>query len=156
MVFDRFMRRKQSALRGQARSRFRPSVELLEAREVPALFDVGFGQAYASIGAVPWNNLTAGDTVRIHWRSPAQGGDYHEKINLSGQGTADSPIQILGVPGPNDERPVINGANATTGPNNTTAYLGHQTRGLITLSRNSIAQDFNFYKPLNIVLDGLE
>ena len=33
-------------------------------REVPATFDVGFGQAYGSIGAVPWNNLTAGDTVR--------------------------------------------------------------------------------------------
>src|SRR5262249_2205899 len=130
MFFDRFMRPKKSALRRQRRSSSRTNLEMLEARDVPAIFEVGFGLAYGSIGAVPWNNLTAGDTVRIHWRSPAQGGDYHEKINISGQGTADNPIQILGVAGPNGELPVINGASATTGPNNTTAYLGHQARGL--------------------------
>src|SRR5262244_2927515 len=117
------MRRTKCARRGRSLSVVRPGVELLEVRTVPTIFDVGFGQAYGSIGAVPWNNLTAGDTVRIHWRSAAQGGDYHEKINISGQGTADKPIQVLGVPGPNGELPVINGANATTGPNNTTAYL---------------------------------
>src|SRR5215470_7263150 len=150
MFFDRFLRRGKSAVRKRTQPRSRPTLEILEAREVPAIYDVGFGQAYGSVGAVPWNNLTAGDTVRIHWRSPAQGGDYHEKINISGQGTADHPIQILGVAGPNGELPVINGANATTGPDNTTAYLGHQARGLITLSRNSTAQDFNFYKPLYI------
>ena len=133
----------------------RPSLESLEARDVPAVFDVGFGQAYASIGAVPWTNLTAGDTVRIHWRTTAQGGDYHEKINISGQGTADAPISIIGVPGPNGELPVINGAGATTSATDTTAYLGHQTRGLITLTRSTINQDFDFYKPDYIVIDGL-
>src|SRR5262245_320619 len=113
-----------------AQPSFRPSIEHLEARDVPTVFDVGFGQAYSSIGAVPWTSLTAGDTVRIHWRSAVQGGDYHEKINISGQGTADAPIQIIGVRGPNGELPVINGANATTSTSDTTAYLGHQTRGL--------------------------
>src|SRR5262245_46473592 len=156
MFFDRSKRRAKIVRREERRRKFQPRVELLEARDVPTVFDVGFAQAYGNIGAVPWNHLAAGDVVRIHWRSPAQGGDYHEKINLSGQGTADAPIQILGVPGPNGELPVINGANATTGNDSSTAYLGHQARGLITLSRNSTAQDFNFYKPLNIVIDGLE
>lgn len=39
------------------------------------LFEVGPGQAYASIGAVPWEALNAGDTVRIHWRATP----YREK-----------------------------------------------------------------------------
>jgi hypothetical protein len=156
MFFDRFLRRRSAPNHKPTKSRFRPSFDALELRDVPAVFDVGFGQAYTSIGAVPWNHLAAGDTVRIHWRSAAQGGDYHEKINISGQGTADQPISIVGVAGPNGELPVINGANATTGPDSSTAYLGHQARGLITLSRNSTAQDFNYYKPLYIVIDGLE
>src|SRR5262245_66147903 len=156
MSCDPFLRGKKSERRGPSRSTTRPSIELLEARDVPAIYEVGFGQAYTSIGAVPWTNLGPGDTVRIHWRSAAQGGDYHEKINISGQGTADAPIQIIGVPGPNGEQPVINGANATTSPSDTTAYLGHQARGLITVTRSSTAQDFDFYKPLYIVIDGLE
>ncbi len=147
---------KSDVKRRLAKQPVRPALETLEARDVPTTYDIGFGQAFTSVGAVPWNNITAGDTVRIHWRSGAQGGDYHEKINISGQGTAANPIQILGVPGPNGERPVINGANATTGPNNTTGYLGHQTRGLITFSRSSNNQDFNYYKPQFIVIDGLE
>lgn len=131
------------------------SVESLELRMLLTTFDVGYGLQYTSVGAVPWNNLTAGDTVYIHWRSPAQGGDYHEKINIPGQGTAAKPIEIIGVPGPNGEKPVINGANATTGAVDTTLYLGHQARGLITFTRSNINQDFDFYKPEYIVLDGL-
>lgn len=156
MFFDYYLRRKKPVRQKLTPATSRPHLEVLEAREVPAVYEVGFGQAVTSIGAVPWNNLGAGDTVRIHWRSPAEGGDYHEKIIISGQGTVDKPIQILGVPGPNGQRPVINGANATTGPNATTAFVGHQSRGLITLSRNSSAQDFDFYKPQYVVIDGLE
>jgi parallel beta-helix repeat protein len=132
-------------------------VEELEYRELLTTFNVGFGDAYPTIGSVPWNDLTAGDTVLIHWRSAAQGGDYHEKINIAGQGTAAAPISVIGVPGPNGELPVINGANATTGYDDKTAYLGHQARGLITFTRSDAnTQDFDFYKPLYITVDGLE
>ncbi|MDB5386973.1 MAG: hypothetical protein JWM11_2619 [Planctomycetaceae bacterium] len=134
-----------------------PRIEHLEHRELLTTYSVGFGEAYSTIGSVPWNDLTAGDTVLIHWRSPAQGGDYHEKINIAGQGTADAPITVQGVAGPHGELPVINGANATTGADDTTAYLGHQARGLITFTRSdSNTQDFDFYKPLYITIDGLE
>ncbi len=134
---------------------FRCQGETLEARELLTVFNVGPGEAYTSVGAVPWNDITAGDTVYIHWRSAAQGGDYHEKINISGQGTAAAPIQVIGVAGPNGEKPVINGDNATTGADDTTLYLGHQTRGLVTFTRSDINQDFDFYKPEHIIIDGL-
>ncbi len=74
------------------------------------LYEVGPGKPYASIGAVPWESLLAGDTVLIYWRSTA----YKEKWVLCRQGTQSSPITVRGVPGPNGELPVIDGNGATT------------------------------------------
>ncbi|HET8985283.1 MAG TPA: hypothetical protein VFN03_05945, partial [Trueperaceae bacterium] len=53
-----------------------------------AVYEVGPGLEYTSIGAVPWEDVGAGDTVRIHWRQEP----YREKILISGQGTSDLPI----------------------------------------------------------------
>jgi hypothetical protein len=80
-------------------------------------YRVGPGQTYTTIGAVPWYNLQAGDTVYIHYRTSAQGGAYHEKFLISGRGTPTQWIRVLGVPGPKGELPVISGANATTSTN---------------------------------------
>jgi PKD repeat protein len=71
---------------------------------------VGPGQPYETIGAVPWENLAPGDTVRIHHKATA----YHEKIFIINSGTDEKPIRVCGVPGPNGELPVISGENATT------------------------------------------
>jgi hypothetical protein len=76
-------------------------------------YHVGPGQAYATIGAVPWYSLKAGDTVYIHYQSTP----YHEKFLVSGQGTAAQWIRVLGVPGPGCELPVISGDGATTSAN---------------------------------------
>ena len=59
-------------------------------------YHVGPGQAYATIGAVPWYSLKAGDTVYIHYQNTP----YHEKFLVSGQGTASQWIRVLGVGGP--------------------------------------------------------
>ncbi|WP_164821562.1 S-layer homology domain-containing protein [Paenibacillus koleovorans] len=75
-----------------------------------ATYEVGPGQAYSAIGDVPWESLNPGDTVLIHWRSQP----YKEKFVISRQGTADAPITVSGVPGPNGELPVIDGNGATT------------------------------------------
>src|SRR5262245_26716539 len=91
----------------------RLGVEALETRVVPAVYDVGPGQPLATVGAVPWGTLAPGDTVRIHWQPTP----YHEFILLSTRGTAAAPIRVQGVAGPNGERPVLDGQNATTGPN---------------------------------------
>ncbi len=73
-------------------------------------YEVGPSQAYASIGAVPWEALQPGDVVRIHWRPTP----YREKWVINRAGTAEAPIVVTGVPGPGGELPVIDGENATT------------------------------------------
>jgi hypothetical protein len=75
-------------------------------------YHVGQGQAYTTVGAVPWYALVAGDTVYIH------PGTYHEKFLVSTRGTAQNPIRVLGVLDGNGNRPVIDGQNATTSTNN--------------------------------------
>jgi hypothetical protein len=75
-----------------------------------AVYEVGDGQPYASIGSVPWESIGAGDTVLIHWRATP----YKEKWVIAGQGTDTAPITVRGVPGPDGQLPVIDGDGATT------------------------------------------
>ena len=90
----------------------------MAADEKPAVpvtdYHVGAGQRYANIVSVPWEALNPGDTVYIHWRSPADGGDYHEKVNLTRAGVKGNCIHIIGVKGPGGERPCLNGTDALT------------------------------------------
>lgn len=75
-----------------------------------ATYDVGPGQPLDAIADVPWATLAPGDVVRIHWRAEP----YREKWVIGRSGTAQAPIVVQGVLGPNGERPVISGQNATT------------------------------------------
>jgi hypothetical protein len=75
-------------------------------------FEVGPGQAYANIGDVPWESAGAGDEVLIHWRAAP----YNEKWVIAIAGTAQAPFVVRGIFGPDGERPVIDGRNATTRP----------------------------------------
>ena len=125
-------------------------VERLEQRWLLTQYDVGPGLDYTSIGAVPWNDLGAGDIVAIHYRPEA----YHETILISGNGTAEAPIRIIGIAGPNGERPIIDGDDAVVGPNLDYVYSAIPTRGLITISPNS---DFTWGdKPSYIEISGLQ
>ncbi len=127
-----------------------PALEALEDRVVPsATYDVGSGQPYATIGAVPWDNLGPGDTVRIHGQAQA----YHEKILLSASGTASQPIHILGVPGSDGQLPVIDGQNATTRRGDVYPYAPTQDRGLLTITRNP-GQPYG-YIPSYLDIEGL-
>jgi len=96
-------------------------------------YDVGDGQAYETLGAVPWYELGPGDTVRIHWRAEA----YREKILISNSGAEGQPIRICGVVGPNNELPVIDGNGATTSPN----QRWHQYMPLQDISLIMITED---------------
>ncbi|HVY44977.1 MAG TPA: right-handed parallel beta-helix repeat-containing protein, partial [Minicystis sp.] len=113
-------------------------------------YQVGPGKAYASIGDVPFESLGAGDTVRIFWRDQP----YHEKMMVSGTGTKEQPVRVCGVPGPNGELPVIDGANATTRPQLDFPYDGHQPRGVIVVGHKH--SDPWLTEPSNIVIEGLE
>ena len=83
---------------------------LLAAAAQAVVYEVGPGQAYTSIGAVPWESIAAGDTVRIHWQPTP----YYEKFAISAQGTLASPILIQGVPDAGGALPIIDGNGATT------------------------------------------
>jgi hypothetical protein len=107
----------------------------------PVAYHVGPGQAYERVVDVPWEALNPADTVYIHWRSREQGGDYHEKINLTRSGAQGKPIRIIGVKGPNGERPALNGKDAVTRTvdpqGNSTHYAGNQERGVLCFSSRS-------------------
>lgn len=120
-------------------------------------YDIGPGQPLSRIGQVAMHDLRAGDTVRIHWRAEP----YREKFRISGEGTADRPIRVMGVPGPNGERPVIDGENATTHPGDVwpTFVSGGEEQsigdlGLVMVYRGP-GRDFE-YKPKHIEISGLE
>ncbi len=113
-------------------------------------YDVGPNKEYATIGEVPWYTLGAGDTVRIFWKAEP----YREQILISGTGTADQPIRVCGVVGPNGERPVLSGENAVAGPNlHFTSYLPNQEQALIAIERGD-GQLYN-YRPGYITIEGL-
>ncbi|MGK3966547.1 right-handed parallel beta-helix repeat-containing protein [Sorangium sp. So ce118] len=113
-------------------------------------YQVGPGKQFESIGDVPLESLVAGDTVRIFWRPEG----YHEKIMLGGQGTAEQPIRVCGVPGPGGELPAIDGEGATTRPELDFPFDGHQVRGLVIIGHKH--DDPYDLAPSHITVEGLE
>lgn len=127
------------------------TVTILDDDPEPQDYDVGDGFPYPNIGSIPWKNLGSGAVVRIHYRATP----YSEKILISGRGTAEAPIKIIGVAGPNGERPVINGANATSALN-----LGYENSsytpllGIVAIARGSKTP--SNIKPGYVELSGLD
>jgi PKD repeat protein len=111
-----------------------------------ATYNVGPGQALATIGAVPWATLQPGDTVRIHY-SPTP---YRQKFVICRQGTANAPITVSGVPGANGELPIIEGINATTAPG---LNYWSEVRGIIKIGGANVPADT---MPKYIIIEGLE
>ena len=109
-------------------------------------YHIGPGQPLTRIGDVPWADLNAGDRIYIHWRQQP----YREKWVINRKGTAQQPITISGVPGPNGERPVIDGRNATTAPG---LSYWNESRGVIKIGGSSTPPDG---LPQHIVIEGLE
>ncbi len=108
-------------------------------------YHVGPGQQLARVVDVPWETLEPGDTVYIHWRSDADGGDYHEKVCLTRAGAQGKPIRIVGVKGPNGERPCLSGRDAVTRTvdpdGNSTHFPGNQQRGVLCFSSRAHTPD---------------
>ncbi|HJV95853.1 MAG TPA: NosD domain-containing protein [Albitalea sp.] len=73
-------------------------------------YRVGPDQPYATVGAVPWESLNPGDTVRVFYRAEP----YREKVIIARSGTAQSPIRVCGVPGPQGQLPILSANGATT------------------------------------------
>ena len=109
-------------------------------------YHVGPGQSLSAIADVDWTALQAGDNVFIHWRSTP----YREKWVINVQGTAQNPISIIGVSGPNGDQPVIDGENAVT-----VAGLNfwNEPRGLIKIGGSNVPSDG---LPQHIIIENLD
>ncbi len=119
-------------------------------------YDVGPGFAKTLLSQVPWNTLAAGDVVNIHYDV----NPYHEKFLISTSGTPAQPIKIIGIAGPNGEKPIIDGdhANAISGQ---ICYAQTQQYGLIFIEPGNAPNGscpFGSYAPIphDIVIDNLE
>jgi hypothetical protein len=110
------------------------------------VYDVGPGQPLAAIAGVPWATLQPGDLVRIHYR-PAP---YREKWVIGRSGTAQAPIIVRGVLGPNGERPVISGDGATT-PD--ALDFTNDSRGLLKIGTSNVPDET---LPEHIVIENLD
>ena len=97
-------------------------------------YRVGPGQAYTSIGAVPWESLEPGDTVLIHARPEP----YAEKWVLGRRGTAAAPITVRGVKDASGNLPVIVGENATTRPQ---LNFWSEQRGILKIGGSNTPAD---------------
>jgi hypothetical protein len=112
-------------------------------------YSVGPGQPYRTLGAVPWQSLGAGDTVRIHYRAAP----YREKIIVSTGGSEAEPLRICGVPGPNGERPILDGEAAINSPEDAAAYGSYRPMEGLALFM-VWNRDYDL-KVSNLVIDGL-
>lgn len=104
---------------------------------------------FSKVSDVDWNNLAAGDTVRIFWRAEP----YREKILIKGQGSAEQPIRVCGVAGPNGELPVISGRDATSRPDLDFGDIQYHMEdlGVVTVYN----RDY-FQRPEHIRIEGLK
>lgn len=113
-------------------------------------YDVGPGKAHEQIGAVPWEALGPGDTVRIFARPEP----YREKVLVSTSGAPGKPIHVCGVPDASGRLPVLEGENAVARKAQRYAYKQSQTRGLFILGP---AQGYRWGdKPSHVLIEGLE
>ena len=118
----------------------------LYSASLAAVYEVKPGTPLDTIVEVPWATLQPGDSVLIYWKSTP----YKEKWVICRQGTAAQPIVVRGVPGPNGERPVIDGNGATT-PSNLNYW--NEARGTIKIGGANVPADT---MPKYITIDNLE
>ncbi len=112
-------------------------------------YPVGMGQTYTNLSDVPWNDLSAGDTVRIFYRNTP----YNEKILIRSGGTPTNPLRICGVPNAEGKRPVIDGNRAQNIPEDADAYTTYTPmEGLAVIMIYN--HDYTT-KDSNIIIDGL-
>lgn len=98
------------------------------------IYEVGPEKPYSAVGQVPWENLQAGDRVRIFWRPEP----YREKWVLNRQGTEQSRIVVEGVPSATGALPVIDGRGATT---RSELNFWNENRGVIKIGGSNRPPD---------------
>ena len=108
-------------------------------------YHVGPGKNYTSIGSVPWESLSAGDTVFIYAKTTP----YYEKWVINRVGTASTPITVRGVPDENGTLPIIHGEGATT---RSQLNYWNEDRGILKIGGSNIPDNDS---PAYIVVENL-
>ncbi|MCW7537125.1 right-handed parallel beta-helix repeat-containing protein [Aquabacterium sp. A7-Y] len=103
----------------------------------------------SDLDQVPWEQLKAGDTVRVFYRSTP----YHGKVVIAAQGRADAPVRVCGVRGPNGERPILDGRDAVSRRGVPYGHELHESRSVVLVNRLQ-TQAWQAY-PRFIQIDGL-
>ena len=111
-----------------------------------AVYEVGPERAYQGVDGVPWESLLPGDRVLIHWRREP----YAGKWVICRRGTAERPIRVMGVPGPDGQLPVIDGRGASTRP---ALNFWNEERGVIKIGGANRPANVT---PAHIVVENLE
>ncbi|MFN0195214.1 MAG: polysaccharide-degrading enzyme [Planctomycetaceae bacterium] len=119
---------------------------ICESQLVAHDYAVGPDQEFSVLDKVPWEQLAAGDHVLIHHRPKP----YKGKWVLCCRGTAEKPIVVSGVLGPNGERPVIDGENAITRAE--LRFWGGE-RGIIKIGGSTAPADT---MPAHLVIENLD
>ncbi len=85
-------------------------------------YQVGPNKAYKKLSDINWDNLKAGDSVRIFYKPTP----YKEKIVIRTSGTKEKPLRICGVAGVGGERPILDGDGAVNDPDDSSAYTQYK------------------------------
>ena len=113
-------------------------------------YEVGPQPRLQRLADVPWSSLGPGDRVLVHWRPEP----YREQVLVSAQGTAQQPVRICGVPGPQGQLPMITGQDARTAHALGFPYPPTQERGVVVITLRE-GQLWGV-KPSHLVLEGLD
>ncbi len=113
-------------------------------------YEIGPQARLKRLADVPWNSLGPGDRVLVHWRPQP----YREQVLVSAQGTAEQPVRICGVPGPQGQLPVITSQDAVTIRALGFPYAPTQERGVVIVTLRE-GQSWGF-KPRHVVLEALD
>ena len=108
------------------------------------VYDVGPDRPYTDPSEVPWESLTPGSIVRIHYRETP----YDSKWVLAVAGTAEAPIIVRGIP-LDGMLPVITGENATT---RLTLDYWNEVRSVIKVGGSSLPSAF----PTHVTIENLD
>jgi len=112
-------------------------------------YQVGPGQSY-SMDTVPWTILGPGDTVRVHWQAEP----YRRRILISTKGAVNQPIKLCGMPGPDGQRPILDGEGSTPAALAGFRKPEHANLGMILLYA-STAGDWDT-RPAWVEIEGFE
>ncbi|MHC4715008.1 MAG: hypothetical protein ACYTAN_17335 [Planctomycetota bacterium] len=117
-----------------------------------ATYEIGPGKTYTTISSFPWEDLAAGDTVKIYYKSTP----YYEKFGIFSVGTSSNPITVQGVPGTGGELPIISGDGAVS---RSSTYLDYwsEDRQVIKVGGSNTPDCYDEHnEPEYIIIEDLE